>query len=1125
MSDQVFGPRRRYNRFVSNQTLEDHSLRYTPHGFRKRGALTVTNAAVGSVSFLALEAIGANIAIYYGFNHLLLAILIGMPLMFLISAPIAIYAVRCHTDIDLLTRGAGFGYLGSSITSLIYASFTFIFLAFEAAILAQLLKMALGIPLPAGYFLSAVVVIPLILNGFTFISAFQRYSQLPWALLQALTIYGVYEILRSGELSCEDAFNSSGFNPLFLGYALSIFLALTSQIGEQVDYLRFMPDRGRNGSLVLAGTVLAGPGWIVIGSLKILLGGILGIDLIVTGADYNTAIDPNSMYLKAFSVLGLGPAATMALTIAFVMLSQLKINITNGYAGSLAWSNFFSRVTHTHPGRVVWVFFNVIIAWLLMNCGIFEISTYVLNLYSIFSVSWCGALAADLLVSKPLGLSPRRIEFIRQRLYDINPVGFGAMSAGVVVGLCSFWGMLGIECEAYSAVLALLVSFTLSPLLSWATHGKYFIIEQPKGPAKRATCAICGNEFDPEDMCLCPRYGKYICSLCCTLESGCRDACRPGASIHQQFKALMPRFLRQRIPPAAFHFAGLMAVFSAVDFIVVLLGYTLNLRVFPSSGIGFDVFARIYVLIEIVACIFTMLFILVDDSRSLAQGEVIKQNDLLEHEIGERLKTEKLLEEARKKADASNLAKTRYLSGISHELRTPLNTIMGYTQILRRADDIPPSHRRAMDIICRSGDYLGSLIEGLLDISKIEAGRLELHPAPVRVQSLIGELSTYFSARAAEHGLLFSATGVEKLPRTVRTDEKRLRQILTNLLSNAVKYTREGSVTLEIGYRFEVAVFKVRDTGIGIKKEEIPKIFDPFSRLDEARRQAGGTGLGLTISGLLTSIMGGDLSVRSEYGKGTEFTLKLLLAKVDDPETPVARASEITGYTAEGGRKFTLLAIDDNSAHRRLLSDTLSPLGFEVLEADSCDSALEIARKRHLDLYFVDISMPVRSGWDFISTLRALGINDPAVMLSAEAAEGKAPPQLRGKYNGYIIKPFAQEQLYSCLHRLLPIEFTRKRDQKPQSRALPAEEAKPSSAEEAAAPKPQAAGTVPLDGAEALASLLQAIETGYVKGCRSGISALEASGVLSLRQAQECRSMLDRYDFEGLDKKIGGIRI
>ncbi|MGN0909750.1 MAG: ATP-binding protein, partial [Succinivibrio sp.] len=968
-------------------------------------------------------------------------------------------------------------------------------------------------------------VIPLILNGFTFISTFQRYSQLPWALLQGIAIYGVYEILRSGEITWGDAFNSSGFNPLFLGYALSIFLALTSQIGEQVDYLRFMPDRGRRGSLVLAGTVLAGPGWIVIGSIKILIGGILGIDLIVTGADYNTAIDPNSMYLKAFSMLGFGPASTMALTIVFVLLSQLKINITNGYAGSLAWSNFFSRVTHTHPGRVVWVFFNVIIAWLLMNCGIFEISTYVLNLYSIFSVSWCGALAADLIVSKPLGLSPRRIEFIRQRLYDINPVGFGAMSAGVILGLCSFWGAFGIECEAYSAVIALAAAFTSSPLLAWATHGKYFTISQPPGPTSRAACAICGNEFDPEDMCLCPRYGKYICSLCCTLESGCRDECRPGASIHQQFKALMPRFLRQRIPPAAFHFAGLMAVFSAVDFIVVLLGYTLNLRVFPSSGIGFDVFARIYVLIEIVACIFTMLFILVDDSRSLAQGEVLKQNDLLEHEIGERLRTEKFLEEARKKADASNLAKTRYLSGISHELRTPLNTIMGYTQILRRADDIPENHRRAMDIICRSGDYLGSLIEGLLDISKIEAGRLELHPAPVRVQTLVRELASYFSARAAEHGLAFSAAGIEKLPRTARTDEKRLRQILTNLLSNAVKYTPQGSVSLQVSYRFEVAVFKVRDTGIGIRKEEISKIFDPFSRLDDARRQAGGTGLGLTISGLLTSIMGGDLSVKSEYGKGTEFTLKLLLAKVDDPEPPVARASEITGYTARDNRRFTLLAIDDNPAHRRLLADTLSPLGFEVLEADGCDSALEIAKKRRPDLYFVDISMPVHSGWDFISALRKLGITSPAVMLSAEAAEGKAPPQLRGKYNGYIIKPFAQEQLYSCLHRLLPIEFIRKGgvhgaaapSSGPARPPMEAQSPKDAKAHSGIAPAP--------DASEALGALLQAIETGYVKGCRAGISALEDGGILSSKQAQECRTMLERYDFEGLEQKVGGIRI
>lgn len=1128
MSDPVFGARRKYNRFVSNDTLEDYSLRYTPQSFRTRSPFTVTNAAIGSVSFLALESIGANIAISYGFTHLLLAVLIGLPLMFLISAPIALYAVRCHTDIDLLTRGAGFGYLGSSITSLIYASFTFIFLAFEAAILAQMLLMAVGLPLPVGYFLSAVVVIPLILNGFTFISSFQRYTQLPWALLQILAICGVFMIMKDDRVRGEYVFNKTNFNPLFLGYSLSIFLSLTSQIGEQVDYLRFMPSKKRGKWMAFTGTMVAGPGWIILGSLKIIIGGILGINLIVTGADYNTAIDPNHMYLKAFSMLKLGSPATVGLTIIFVLLSQLKINITNGYAGSLAWSNFFARITHTHPGRVVWVFFNVIIAWLLMNCGIFEISAYVLNLYAIFSVSWCGALAADLLISKPLGLSPKRIEFIRQKLYDINPVGFGSMFAGVVFGLASFWGILGAACEAYSAVIALAISFFSSPLLAFLTHGRYFVIKQDPAPSKRTECAICGNEFDPEDMCMCPRYGKYICSLCCTLESGCRDLCRPGATIHQQLRALMPVFIKDHLPSSVLHFAGLMLVFSAVDFIVVLLGYTLNLRVFPNSGIGVDIFVRIYLLIEIVACIFTMLFILVDDSRSLAQSEVLKQNDLLEHEINERLKAEKLLDKAWKKADASNIAKTRYLSGISHELRTPLNTIMGYTQILRRADDIPANHRRAMDIICRSGDYLGSLIEGLLDISKIEAGKLELHPSQVRVRTLINELSEYFEAKAAEHGLSFHTYGADALPEAVNTDEKRLRQILTNLLTNAIKYTRAGEVVLDISYRFEVATFRVRDTGIGIKKEDLSKIFDPFSRLDEARRQASGTGLGLTISGLLASIMGGDLSVKSEYCKGSEFTLKLLLSRTDPPKIKVARPSDVTGYIAENGKKFTILTVDDNQAHRRLLCDTLSPLGFNMLEADGSESALAIAKEKHPDLYFVDISMPGHSGWEFISMLRQSGITAPAVMVSAEASEGKAPPEVRGKYNGYIIKPFNHSQLYSCIARLLQLNFTYKNVKGSGNNCSAfSEHSAGAKTNENCSAKKTVVSAVDKDESikEILESLTGAIQTGYLKGCREGITLLKKHRVLNEQDAQQCLAMLNNFNFEALSKRLEGIRI
>ena len=175
MAQPIISARRIYSRYVANQTLEDYSLRYTAKEARKNDALSVSSAALGSISFLALEVIGANIAIFYGLNHLLLALLIGMVIIFCISKPIAKYAVKYNVDIDLLTRGSGFGYLGSSIASLVYASFTFIFLAFEATIIANLLDMAIGLPLWIGYFISAMVVIPLILNGFTFINKFISY--------------------------------------------------------------------------------------------------------------------------------------------------------------------------------------------------------------------------------------------------------------------------------------------------------------------------------------------------------------------------------------------------------------------------------------------------------------------------------------------------------------------------------------------------------------------------------------------------------------------------------------------------------------------------------------------------------------------------------------------------------------------------------------------------------------------------------------------------------------------------------------------------------------------------------------------------------------------------------------
>lgn len=353
MVQPVIKARRVYSRYVANQTLEDFSLRYTAENARKRSPLTVSNAALGSISFLALEVIGANIAIFYGFNHLFFALLVALPLIFLVSKPIAFYAAKYNVDIDLLTRGSGFGYLGSSVTSLVYASFTFIFLAFESTILSNMLQIAFNLPLWIGYLVTSLVIIPLILNGFSFISKFQRYTQPIWAILQILSIAGVLLLSKDSHLSLSLS-SSSDFNLYFFGYSLSILMALISQIGEQVDYLRFMPNKTKeNKKSRYLGTLIAGPGWILLGGIKILIGAFLGVYLISIETPFKNAIDPNFMYLKVFdettSFLGsYANTVALLLTVAFVGLSQIKINVTNGYAGSLAWSNFFSRLTHTH---------------------------------------------------------------------------------------------------------------------------------------------------------------------------------------------------------------------------------------------------------------------------------------------------------------------------------------------------------------------------------------------------------------------------------------------------------------------------------------------------------------------------------------------------------------------------------------------------------------------------------------------------------------------------------------------------------------------------------------------------------------------------------------------------------
>jgi purine-cytosine permease-like protein len=224
------------------------------------------------------------------------------------------------------------------------------------------------------------------------------------------------------------------------------------------------------------------------------------------------AVEPTQMYLVGFRYVFADPRFALAATALFVIVSQVKINVTNAYAGSLAWSNFFSRVTHSHPGRVVWVVFNTLIALMLMEMEVFRAIGGVLGLYSNIAISWIMAVVADLVVNKPLGLSPKGIEFKRAHLYDINPVGVGAMGAASVVSIAAYLGVFGPMAQAFSAVIAMAVAFVASPLIAWFTKGRYYIARRSEegaylgatsGVLKLRRCVICEREYEGEDMAQC----------------------------------------------------------------------------------------------------------------------------------------------------------------------------------------------------------------------------------------------------------------------------------------------------------------------------------------------------------------------------------------------------------------------------------------------------------------------------------------------------------------------------------------------------------------------------------------------------------------------------------------------
>ncbi len=1193
---QVVKVRRDYNSWVATETMEDYALRYTPQRFRKWSEWRVANTAFGAASFLILEAVGATLLVQYGFINAFWAIVATGLIIFLAGLPISVYAARYGVDMDLLTRGAGFGYIGSTLTSLIYASFTFIFFALEAAVMAYALELALDIPPTWGYLICAIVVIPLVTHGVSAISRLQVWTQPLWLVM--LVVPFVYVIVRDpGAFSGivhygGESMRGATFQLPLFGAALTVGIALITQMGEQADYLRFMPastpaTRGR----WWLGVLVGGPGWVVLGVLKMLGGALLAYLALTHMVPAERAVDPNQMYLAAYEYVFPHYGWAVAATALFVVVSQLKINVTNAYAGSLAWSNFFSRLTHSHPGRVVWVVFNTLIAFMLMEMNVFRAMGEVLGLYSNIAIAWIMSVVADLVINKPLGLSPKGIEFKRAHLYDINPVGVGSMALASILSISAHLGLFGPLPQAFSAVIAMAVAFVTAPLIAWATGGRYYIARQPDptavtdvvavpmhGPVSgkqgadlgsyvRYTvqrCVICEREYEAPDMAQCPAYRGAICSLCCTLDARCGDLCKPHASMAVQWSAalrwVLPRAMWRYLDTGLGHFLLLMLVIAPLLASVMGLLYHQELNTIAQAATDTEVMAapevalrsgllKAYLALLVISGIVAWWLVLAHKSRQVAQEESNRQTGLLVREIELHRQTDEALqtarsvaeqarqvaEEAKRAADQANQAKSRYISAISHEIRTPLNSILGYAQLMGEDAGVPPHRKQAVHVIRRGGEHLLSLIEGTLDIARIESGKLTLDVTPMRFADGLHEMASLFELQAAAKGLAFQFDVLGVIPEVVRADEKRLRQILINLLGNAVKFTAQGTVTLRVRYAREMARIEVQDTGPGLTAEEIERIFEPFARGGSGggnTAAAPGAGLGLTIAKMLTALMGGELTVSSTPGVGSVFHVKLFLPEVHGDAlgkaaAPVAVQAQRArrGYAGERRR---ILVVDNEEPDRELLVQLLEPLGFELRQAASGHDALDLlATGYRPHAIFMDLAMPGIDGWETLRRVRQMRLADVrsatgrpkpdgapsggsddtqcgawgsihCAIVSANAFDKALDNDVEISPEDFIVKPVRHSELLDWLERRLVLQWQYgEADMTP---ALPA------------------AADAPLTYPDttALAALAQAVSLGYYRGILNTLDDIERSQPAHSAFVGTMRQLAKQFQFDAM---------
>ncbi|MFQ5640728.1 MAG: ATP-binding protein [bacterium] len=462
-------------------------------------------------------------------------------------------------------------------------------------------------------------------------------------------------------------------------------------------------------------------------------------------------------------------------------------------------------------------------------------------------------------------------------------------------------------------------------------------------------------------------------------------------------------------------------------------------------------------------------------------AKLSEANEQLMSEISERKRVQAALHEAKEVAESANRAKSDFLANMSHELRTPLNGILGYAQILKRDKRLLDAQKAGVDVIERSGNHLLNLINDILDLSKIEAEKLEIQSNDFHLPEFLNDIAAGARLSAEEKGLLFVYKPSSSLPAGVHADEKRLREVLLNLLSNAVKYAEKGEVVFSAGTQKGSAGktklrFQVEDTGIGIAPEKLQEIFLPFQQVNVGRQYTEGTGLGLTISRRLVKLMGGELLVKSTPGKGCVFWFELEVTELQDwKRTEAAVERTIVGFR---GKKRKILVADDKPENRAVATGFLLPLGFKIAEAQDGKDCLSQATKFKPDLILMDLVMPVMDGFEATRRIRrSAELKDVVVIaLSASVFEHNRHESEEAGCDDFIPKPVQFEELLEKLRNHLALDWIYDIESETDGRGKSQE-------------KPLVAPP-----SEELAVLFELAERGQIMAVRDEIDRIEALG-------------------------------